>query len=260
MVCSGAISLLHADYPSPMDPNSNPLHPVSDDQSLTEGEYDRMEALLGRSSAKDAMNLEEMDGFFTALICGSEVVLPSQHLDEIWGGKVAPFANSAELEEFIGLAMRQWNSIAQTLGSPDLVFKALLWTEDDEELPRGNRWARGFMRAIDLHREAWSEIFEKEECFAMLLAPLALTHENDPDPEMRTWKTPPGDEVRANAIVGLSVSAQRLFDYFRSRPTRKSRPAQAPVSAAGSKIGRNDPCYCGSGKKYKRCCGNVTVN
>jgi preprotein translocase subunit SecA len=24
---------------------------------------------------------------------------------------------------------------------------------------------------------------------------------------------------------------------------------------AGKKIGRNDPCPCGSGKKYKHCCG-----
>ncbi|MET0644341.1 MAG: SEC-C metal-binding domain-containing protein [Candidatus Binatia bacterium] len=32
----------------------------------------------------------------------------------------------------------------------------------------------------------------------------------------------------------------------------------APVSQArrqGEKVGRNDPCPCGSGKKYKRCCG-----
>jgi preprotein translocase subunit SecA len=28
----------------------------------------------------------------------------------------------------------------------------------------------------------------------------------------------------------------------------------APRAADGSKIGRNDPCHCGSGKKYKRCC------
>ncbi|MBQ8917973.1 MAG: SEC-C domain-containing protein, partial [Oscillospiraceae bacterium] len=24
---------------------------------------------------------------------------------------------------------------------------------------------------------------------------------------------------------------------------------------AGTKVGRNDPCPCGSGKKYKKCCG-----
>ena len=28
-----------------------------------------------------------------------------------------------------------------------------------------------------------------------------------------------------------------------------------PVRNAGKKVGRNDPCPCGSGKKYKKCCG-----
>jgi preprotein translocase subunit SecA len=31
------------------------------------------------------------------------------------------------------------------------------------------------------------------------------------------------------------------------------RPATAPRTPSGQKIGRNDPCYCGSGKKYKKC-------
>jgi len=30
---------------------------------------------------------------------------------------------------------------------------------------------------------------------------------------------------------------------------------QKSGSAAGHKVGRNDPCPCGSGKKYKHCCG-----
>ena len=30
---------------------------------------------------------------------------------------------------------------------------------------------------------------------------------------------------------------------------------QAPVARSAPKIGRNDPCPCGSGKKYKKCCG-----
>src|SRR6185437_10679176 len=45
-----------------------------------------------------------------------------------------------------------------------------------------------------------------------------------------------------------------------ARPTGRSpQPAHANVSASSSaangKIGRNDPCYCGSGKKYKMCHG-----
>ncbi len=39
-------------------------------------------------------------------------------------------------------------------------------------------------------------------------------------------------------------------------PARVLRPAGAPaVAAARVKVGRNDPCPCGSGKKYKKCCG-----
>ena len=36
-------------------------------------------------------------------------------------------------------------------------------------------------------------------------------------------------------------------------PAAVSRPAPAPRTPTGEKIGRNDPCYCGSGKKYKKC-------
>lgn len=90
----------------------------------------------------------------------------------------------------------------------------------------------------------------------ILLPVLALAHENDPDPELRSWKTPPGPELRKEVLGGLSVATQRLWDYFRSGSSRT--PARGP--ATSSKVGRNDPCYCGSGKKYKRCCGSVTVH
>jgi preprotein translocase subunit SecA len=44
------------------------------------------------------------------------------------------------------------------------------------------------------------------------------------------------------------------------RPMREMRTnveaqrAARPVKTAGAKVGRNDPCPCGSGKKYKHCC------
>ena len=32
-------------------------------------------------------------------------------------------------------------------------------------------------------------------------------------------------------------------------------PTQVPIRREGAKVGRNDPCSCGSGKKFKKCCG-----
>ncbi len=48
-------------------------------------------------------------------------------------------------------------------------------------------------------------------------------------------------------ILFCSNAFSQIFDYI-SEPK-----AQAPVST--EKVGRNDPCPCGSGKKYKNCCG-----
>ena len=36
---------------------------------------------------------------------------------------------------------------------------------------------------------------------------------------------------------------------------KEIHPASVPVHKSGPKVGRNDPCPCGSGKKYKKCCG-----
>jgi preprotein translocase subunit SecA len=54
--------------------------------------------------------------------------------------------------------------------------------------------------------------------------------------------------------------AQRTADWQESRggedgvATRPAAPRAEPRAADGQKVGRNDPCPCGSGKKYKKCC------
>jgi preprotein translocase subunit SecA len=56
------------------------------------------------------------------------------------------------------------------------------------------------------------------------------------------------------------VLVHNIFNVFKTDSTRKESSAQRqPQKAAvpaGKKPGRNDPCPCGSGKKYKHCCGN----
>jgi preprotein translocase subunit SecA len=51
---------------------------------------------------------------------------------------------------------------------------------------------------------------------------------------------------------------QKNFVHSKYSPLRKKEPAKQKTSvpkAASEKVGRNDPCPCGSGKKYKKCCG-----
>ncbi|MDO8427498.1 MAG: preprotein translocase subunit SecA, partial [Deltaproteobacteria bacterium] len=48
---------------------------------------------------------------------------------------------------------------------------------------------------------------------------------------------------------------QRKLKYSRGEEDEKATEKEQPVTRQGEKVGRNDPCPCGSGKKYKRCCG-----
>src|SRR5512132_337406 len=85
---------------------------------LTDTEHDRLGSVLSRFHSQRAMNLEKLDGFFAALICCPDTVLPSEYLAEIWGGDMADedaFASQQELQDFLNLVMRHWNVVAHTV-------------------------------------------------------------------------------------------------------------------------------------------------
>jgi uncharacterized protein len=232
-------------------------------QPLTDQELDRLQDLLLRSDGEGAMNLEELDGFFAALICGPEMVLPSEYLPEIWGfesnGEDAPFDSVEELQEFVDLLMRHWNNIAQTLSSGEIFLPFL--QEDDDGVVCANDWACGFMRGVEMRHEAWLELFNDEEHAGPLVPILALFHEHDPDPEMRPYKEPVSAELREELIVGAAAAVTILYKYFAPHRRRAATARDTiPPHRKQSKIGRNDPCPCGSGKKYKRCCGQTVVH
>ncbi|MFC2159304.1 preprotein translocase subunit SecA [Actinomycetota bacterium] len=48
---------------------------------------------------------------------------------------------------------------------------------------------------------------------------------------------------------------QQLGNVSTSGPAAPEEKKQQPIRAASEKVGRNEPCPCGSGKKYKKCCG-----
>ena len=63
------------------------MPPLQRDRPLNNAECARLGAVLSRFGSEYAMNnLEEIDGFFAALICSPDVAKPSEYLPEIWGG------------------------------------------------------------------------------------------------------------------------------------------------------------------------------
>lgn len=220
--------------------------------------------LLDQLEEYDAMSLEELDGFFTALHCAPDIVTPEEYLPEVVGDGFENqeiFPDDDAMRLFLGLVMHHWDDVGAALNSEDIFLPLLL--EDDEGKAYGNNWAIGFIRGLGLRESAWHQLFEDENEFARLIPVLALANENNPDPEMRSYQDPVTEELRERLIAGVSTMVRDLYPYFaRQRQVAAMNMAtKASQSAAKSKkIGRNDPCYCGSGKKYKKCCGALAVN
>ena len=85
----------------------------------------------------------------------------------------------------------------------------------------------------------------------------AVTNEDaisvDGDPRMREVARPAPAQRRSEPTVGDAFAAMMSQLAAKGAP-QGAAPAAAPVRQA-PQVGRNDPCPCGSGKKYKKCCG-----
>ena len=78
-------------------------------QPLTEAELDRVSALLERFDNKRSMNLEQLDGFFAALISGPQIVPPSDYLPMICGeGYRQRAANVAGISIFDHVSLERY--------------------------------------------------------------------------------------------------------------------------------------------------------
>jgi uncharacterized protein len=119
-------------------------------QPLTEAEMDRVSGLLERFGNKRSMNLEQLDGFFAALISGPQVVPPSDYLPVIFGDEMVLWDSvnaQPMLQDFPSLIMRHWNAIADALHSGEVFLPLLL--QDENGITRANDWAIGFLRGME---------------------------------------------------------------------------------------------------------------
>jgi uncharacterized protein len=182
-------------------------------------------------------------------------VPPSEYLPEVFG-ESGQFERFDEANHVLGLIMRHWNSIAATLESGDVHLPILF--EDSNGTCRGNDWARGFMRGVEMRRGSWADLITNDEHGGAMIPVLMLYHEHDENPELRPGQIAP--ERREEIIVQMAAGLVKAYRYFRKRSQPGPGIYAVGPSRPAARVGRNDHCPCGSGKKYKRCCGSATIH
>jgi uncharacterized protein len=178
----------------------------------------------------------------------------------VWGETAdaeASFDDEGQARAIVGLVTRHWTAVAEELVKAD--------ASDEPRVPRltadargritANAWATGFTRGMQVSPESWQEVLGDDEAGEVLVPMMMLHHEHDPNEAMRP---PPFDDaVRAEVIEAMVMGAAQLYRHFAPARRAASRADRQALTfrRTGAKPGRNDPCSCGSGKKFKACCG-----
>lgn len=210
--------------------------------------------LMSDRAPPESMGLSDLDGFLTGIAIGPDMLLPSEWLPVIWGDDEPEFASADEAQAIISAIMLRYGEIISALENAQEDFSPIFL-----EGPAGQTiaadWAAGFLDAVGLRPESWQALLRDKRA-AMYATPIFLLASSD-------------DQIPAEIKAGLAETelSDRLHElvpesvfgidaFWQKRRKATTRAATAPVRAAG-KTGRNDPCPCGSGRKYKKCCGQA---
>lgn len=247
--------------------------PAPDPMSLVGCDWQEDEdfAFLARvlqplSDAETGNTLARMDGYLTAVIIGPEILTPNEWLPSLWGDDQPDFADFEEMQRSLAAVMKRYNQILTELDSAPDTYQPILPLNADGQ-PEAPSWAKGFLQGVRQNSEAWLPMLENAEEAQMIMGILAALASDagwastiDLPPEAisalitESPESLPQIVRRIDAFWAPSRSAGSPFDA----PPASPRPrAKAKNSDKTQKIGRNDPCPCGSGKKYKKCCGQT---
>jgi uncharacterized protein len=275
--------------------DSSPQPPLQmlatpDSAPLGDEDYRQLEAILDDLASRGEgipRSWEYCDGFLTALLCCRRLIPPSAYFPVLFGGGAddpgfgqARFRDAAQLDAFAGLWFRRWNEVAAALQAPvesldderalvpylidvraavaalPAAEREALTERTNEALPAfGQYWAIGFTDAVEAWLDDWRAPRERELAQAWddaLDTLYALTDDDTDPPALNPGNAdgPPTVSEARWALFGEALWA--VYDLYDI--AREAGPPIEPIRRAVTP-GRNDPCPCGSGKKYKKCCG-----
>jgi len=219
------------------------------DGPLTDAELDELDRfLMSDATGEDAMDISMLDGFLTALAVGPNTLPPARWMPLVWGGDVV-WSSPQQMERVTTLIFRHANDILFYLRDDPETFEPLLYEREEEgrKVPVIDEWCIGFVKGMALDEPGWQSLMDLEEGEEMLYPILLYGTEAGWDELEKNPRIAARGEEFA-AMLGESVMAIMAW----SLPQRKEK---STLRREEPKVGRNDLCPCGSGKKFKKCCG-----
>jgi uncharacterized protein len=155
--------------------------------------------LLSEDSPEESMLLADLDGFLTGIAVGPDLILPSEWMARIWGGKDPVFTSVDQARLIIGRIVGGYSEIVVHLEAGPDGFGPL-FEDGPVGYPIVSDWAAGFMDAVMLHPREWDTPIRDEAKKAVFWPVLLLRAE---DPEHPAFGAPPVPEDAMDALYEM---------------------------------------------------------
>jgi uncharacterized protein len=263
--------------------------------ALSPDDIDALEALLDdlRTRSDEIPQWEFCDGFLTALACSRRPIAVGEFLSILLGegdeeylinapeGADVPtlpvFASAEQQAQFLQLWQRRFDEVVRQLDTDvktlddDRTFQpeamdmrgavASLPPEQQADMQGqaipsfGQVWAVGFMFAVESWSDDWSAPRDKEAARWLndaLDSIVALTEDDTDTPKVCMFSE---DGPPSTSQARVEAFGEAIWAVYDLRQLWKSIGPRVQAIQKGAIPGRNDPCHCGSGQKYKKCHG-----
>lgn len=241
--------------------------PTSAPPYLDEARIERLADLLDRRAVPfKGFNLEALDGFLTALAVSPSLVLPSEWQPVVWGGKPPRWDGEEEARDVDRLLTGHFNMCVARVryddGDLPDHLAPLMWLPEDpeltgeealreDELDVGADWAQGFFTAVMLREAEWDRWLDDHDWIEDIFDGLdRLASGEAINPEDPTAEPMPVDYRERLGIVIDIPGMMADLNHHRVDALTPRTPIRRDAGPE-----RNAACPCGSGKKYKKCCG-----
>lgn len=222
-------------------------------EPLSDQEFEELEAfLMSDATGDESMDISTLDGFLTAIVSGPNLIKPSVWLPLVWGQAHPKWQSPAEAEHFMSMVMRQMNTIIDVLMNDPEDFEPVVFTREFEgkTIHIIDEWCAGYVMGMNLDEAGWKPLLDSPDHHHLLATILIYGTEvgfeqRETDPSI--------NEQHDQFVADLNLGIRGIYQYWaearRAGAQLKTIRHDTPIP------GRNDPCPCGSGKKFKKCCG-----
>ncbi len=217
-------------------------------------------ALLALPPESEGMLASQFDGFVAGVLLCPEMIMPSEWLPCVWGDpELAVFETDAAAQRTVAAVMNHYNRVARGLARSRAVYEPLF----DENTHSGEvmweMWVAGFEEAMRLRPDAWMATVESGDPDVEHALPLLLTLHAIQAGESDMPKDSI-DELSEQAPDLIPTIVMTLNGWVKAQCGATGAANLPGAPARRAKVGRNDPCPCGSGRKFKKCCGQETIH